>query len=722
MDNLFVSFVLHIRTLMDEAKAYAKAKEAEYIAGITLELPKLVTFLNWFSSDTIKPDITYEDFSQEGFKILPKEKQAELANYIAGIAFDKTAAEWEYYEKASQRIAMYLRPVLLTVDFTCTSSNSTIVDLMDALREHYSHGRPPSRLAKTLSEELLTRIAKADLPHLQNNNADKTINAARFEAYVYKKMFHLIDRGKLHCNESVSYCDLKIDLVDDDIVDDTIAITEKMGYPKIAIYCEQYLDDKLDELEAAWQRTNRNIQEGNNEGIQTKILEDNTTTWTLTYDTEDVTQSHFFDGLTPIDVTDALKLMGDKVKAWPVFLHLKDRYTKRQIPERLLLLACLLAKGFGFETDKMAKMSNVSYNELRAVDEDFMYAENLANVNDVVSNFIYNLPVLRAWDLKENTIVGDGDGQKYETRHHTVQSRYSSKYFGTYKGISVYSLVANYIAVNSRVIGPNEHESHYLYDILYNNRSNVNIDMITGDTHSRNQINHVALDSINIAFIPSIKNIREEADKLYSVNDPSEYEGLIQPCGKIDVALIRSEKRNIVRVLLSLLLQKNTQAVIIRKLASHKRYSRLRAALWEYNKIFHSIHLLNVINDGPLRKVIKTARNRTESYHQLQRTIHGIYSGVFKGKRIANNAAIDQASRLIANFIIAYNAMLLNEIYLRLIKKVGKKRADEILAKISPIAWVHIIFTGRYDFRNDRGGIDIDKLIAILEEKLAKTL
>jgi TnpA family transposase len=110
----------------------------------------------------------------------------------------------------------------------------------------------------------------------------------------------------------------------------------------------------------------------------------------------------------------------------------------------------------------------------------------------------------------ENTIVSDADGQKYATSYHTIQSRFSSKYFGTCKGISIYSLTANHISVNAKAIGPNEHESHHLYDVIFNNKTNISIDMVTGDGHSINQTSFVTLDSINVEFIPSIKNIRDE--------------------------------------------------------------------------------------------------------------------------------------------------------------------------------------------------------------------
>src|SRR3990167_5694312 len=86
----------------------------------------------------------------------------------------------------------------------------------------------------------------------------------------------------------------------------------------------------------------------------------------------------------------------------------------------------------------------------------------------------------------------------------------------------------NHISVNAKSIGPNEHESHNLYDVIYNNKTNISIDMVTGDGHSINQTSFVTLDSIDVEFIPSIKDIRMEAEKLHSVNNPDQYHGLIK--------------------------------------------------------------------------------------------------------------------------------------------------------------------------------------------------
>lgn len=42
----------------------------------------------------------------------------------------------------------------------------------------------------------------------------------------------------------------------------------------------------------------------------------------------------------------------------------------------------------------------------------------------------------------------------------------------------------------------------------------------------------------------------------------------------------------------------------------------------------------------------------------------------------------------------------------------------EEFARISPIAWAHILFTGRYRFKNNNELIDIFAIIQILEDQL----
>jgi len=403
---------------------------------------------------------------------------------------------------------------------------------------------------------------------------------------------------------------------------------------------------------------------------------------------------------------------------WDGFTHMKDRYIERKKPVPLAVIACLLSEAFGFSEMKMAEMSDMGFNLLRSTREDFIHIEALCTTNDMVLSYMNTLPIFKLWNLIDNKILADADGQKIAASDSTIQSRYSKKFFGKGKGISLYTLIANFVAVNAKNIGPNEYEGHSLYDMVYGNKTDIDIDMVTGDNHSLNQLNFVALDSIDVEYVPSIKNIREAANDLYSVKSPGDYTGILTPKGKINADRIRSQKKDILRVLLSLIMQENTQSNIIRKLNSHARYAGLKAGLFEYNKIFKSTHILNMIDNMQLRKAIRAARNRTELYHQLQGLIRKIYNGIFKGKKIIGNRISAHAARLIANCVIAYNIIILNAVYEKMLQDgVAQEIIDEF-ARISPIAWIHIIFTGRYNFKKSAGIIDIAAMARKIEKHL----
>ncbi len=81
---------------------------------------------------------------------------------------------------------------------------------------------------------------------------------------------------------------------------------------------------------------------------------------------------------------------------------------------------------------------------------------------------------------------------------------------------------------------------HSLYDMIYGNKTDIDINMVTGDNHSLNKLNFVALDSIDVAYVPSIKNVRDAADDLYSVKSPDSYTGLLQPKDQIKIDRIKS--------------------------------------------------------------------------------------------------------------------------------------------------------------------------------------
>ncbi|MDA1364051.1 MAG: Tn3 family transposase [Candidatus Marinimicrobia bacterium] len=87
---------------------------------------------------------------------------------------------------------------------------------------------------------------------------------------------------------------------------------------------------------------------------------------------------------------------------------------------------------------------------------------------------------------------------------------------------------------------------------------------------------------------------------------------------------------------------------------------------------------------------------------------------------LVDNNVSAHAVRLLANEIISYNATILNIIYERLIAACAPKSVIDNFIRISPVAWEHISFTGRYNFTKDNTIVDLEKIVRFLEEKLNK--
>lgn len=716
MDNLITSFMYHTRGIMVDAKAYAEKAKAEYSSGLVVDLPKLAKFLKWFPKR--KPYLNHDELNQVAYKILPEEQFPVLAQFLEGSTFDTKAAMREFYLKSSRLFALYLRPILLTVPFVYFKEDSDIIGLIDLMKNHYGSGKGPATFK--LPKDIEDTISKMQLPYLKEEFSEDQVDPHLFEFFVYQKMYRRLDKGLLCCNESVSYCDIDHDLISDALVDDVEKIANEFGYPKIPIYCDERLDDALAMLDTAWDKTTRRIGGGENVGFNVKELKTGEQEWSLGYDSLDKLDDAFFRTLTQVEIPDIMMYIGDRINMWQSFTHMKTRYNKKKKPVVLAVNACILSDAFGIGIEKMAEMSDLNYNLMRSTQEDFMRIETLCAANDMVGNLIHSLPIFKLWNLMDDKLLADADGQKLPTSESTIQSRYSKKYLGKSPGLSIYTLIANFVAVNAKNIGLNEYEGHSLYDVIYGNKTDISIDMVTGDNHSINKLNFVILDSIDVDYVPSIKDIREAANNLYSIKTPDNYTGIIASKGVIDKNLIKAKKRGILRVLLSLLLQENTQSNIVRKLNSYARYAGLKKALIEYNTIFKSTHVLNLIDNMALRKALRTARNRTEAYHQLQGLIRKIYRGVFKGKKMVNNQVSAHAVRLVANSIIAYNAIILNTVYEKMLAEGVSQAIIDEFARISPIAWSHIAFTGKYNFKKSNGDIDVNAMVSELEKHLKR--
>ena len=230
----------------------------------------------------------------------------------------------------------------------------------------------------------------------------------------------------------------------------------------------------------------------------------------------------------------------------------------------MAIYACLIANGTNMGVLKMADICDLSLTGLQITDKNYIRLSTLKAANDVISNAIAALSIFKSWNLQADLLHASLDGQKFKTRRDTLLSRYSSKYFGFEKGVVAYTLVANHVPVNTRIIAANEHESRYLFDLVYNNTSEIQPDIFSTDTEGTNRLNFLLLYVIERLFAPRYRSLPAKTESIISFSDTKKFEKyLIKPQKRLSQKLILNEEDNVKHILASLLIGETSQSNLI---------------------------------------------------------------------------------------------------------------------------------------------------------------
>lgn len=607
-----------------------------------------------------------------------------------------------------------MRPIFNALEFSGTSGQKNLIAAIEFLKKYFPASPKDRKLLITKAP--ISCIPKKWKQHLmiacENTNTktdEKIVDIAKYEFMIYHIITNEIETGLVYLENSISFKSLSSHLISDEKWKNKLKLLKNLGNKKLLMSADQLLDVVEKELEHLIQHVNKRIENGDNLGIKIKKDGDDIT-FTLPYPDADKENHPIFRQVTQISIAEALQFAQKDCDFMSTFTHIKP-YDAKDTLDPMAIMACIIANATNLGIYKMAESCDLSYQRMYTQSKNFIRLETLKEANDTVTNAIANLPIFKYWNIHDDYIHGSVDGQKYETRLHSFIARYSSKYFGVNKGCVAYTLCANHIPVNARIISANHHESHYLFDILFNNSSVIDIMWLSGDGHSINQINFSLLDFIDKQFAPHFKRINQKSDNLCGFKPLSFYKELmIKPKNKFNRENFKKEWNNIQRIIASLLLGETSQHLIVSKLSSHKRKNKTKEALWEYDKILMNIYMLKFIDEQMIRQNVRRALNRGEAYHKLRRAIANVHGAKFRGKNDKEIELWNECARLMANCMIYYNANLLNALLTKL-KKEGNEKLIEGLKYISPVAWININLYGYYTFEeNEKTTIDMAKL------------
>lgn len=715
-DNLINCFIYRVRQILDEAKSVSRERIYEARLEHNRDLYKAGQVLKLFADDTIAAETPFAAVQTQAFAILPETKLTQVADHIMQTApLDEQLFQWEHIDQAAHRVKRRLRPLLRTIDFSATAANQSLMTAVRFLKEALQKPKPLTQYKPDkLPQRFVTEKHKRYL-HTTNDAGEKQFLVDRYEFLVYRLLRNNLESGDVFCRHSVRFRSVEDDLLSNEQWQDKEVLIAQVGLPILTKTAEGHLSELKELLEARLEQVNQRIASGENDQIEIK----RGGRWHLPYFRvdEDVNDP-FFDSLAHVDIQAVFQFVNRHCRFMKEFTHVLHRYAGRQANTRTLI-ACILAWGTNMGLGRMGQTSDIDYQALATTSNNFVRLETLQKANDVVANAIAQLPIFQQYHIGD-TIHSSSDGQKFETLIHTINARYSPKYFGLMKGIVAYTLVANHIPVSARIIGANEHESHYVFDLLYDNLTDIQPTVHSTDTHGTNEVNFGILNFFGYQFAPRYRDLYDKVNQgLYGFMHPSQYDPdwILRPIRKINERLVIEEWDNMQRIIVSLALKTATQSIIIGKLSAYARKNRTKRALWEYDNIIRSLYLLKYIDSISLQRHVQKALNRGESYHKLHKAVSFANFGRLRFKTEGEQQIWNECGRLIANCVIFYNAMILSNV-LRYQVERGDAVAATALEQVSPVAWQHINFYGRYEFTKSVQPIDIE---AIVQELVSRS-
>ena len=706
LERIADGFVHHVRQIKQKAKAYAQDAVYQDWQKAAKNVSKAAEVLHLFIDESIDQQQPFGAVKQQALKLLAAKELESVCLFLNEQKRSVEEAMWQYYDQRDSLREGLLRQLFLCLRFEGSEGTLRLAAVLD-------HARLDLSDQGVISKANIDRRLppKKQLPLLQDQ--DGNFKPGRYEWYLYLQIPDRLN-GQLTLPNVIKYRALEADLVSRERWRrDKAKLLEQTQLPKLAAEPNKLIEPMTRDLEIRLHEVSEYLERGDNRNI---ILRNpkGKRLWRLpTASKKYLVNNPFFQQIPTTGVADVLRMVDRDTGFIDCFEHVLGSQPKSRVHE-YDLLAILVGNATNQGIYGMAQISDRTYDQLSTIQANYLRLETLNTANDNISNATAKLPIFKHYNIQEDVIHASADGQKFEARRETFKTRYSSKYFGTQKGVSAMSLIANHAAINARVIGANEHESHYIFDLLMNNSSEIIPDVLSTDTHGVNHVNFALLDLFGYSFAPRYAQVGRVINEMFDVKEDEDQRIQLQLKKAINTKRIMLHWDTIQRIAVSLKERKTTQATLVRKLSGYKSNHPLLEALTEYNRLVKATYLLNYIDDASLRNYVQRALNRGEAYHQLRRAISNVNGDQFRGSSDEEIQLWNECARLVTNAIIYFNSSILSQL-LTSFEYHGDNKRAQIVKQASPVAWYNINLKGIYTFELSKKLPDLEELMRSIE-------
>lgn len=700
-DILIESMQHWIRKYRHASTNFAKNLVFQEACKTNVEQSRVAKLLRLFNDIRIPDDTKFHAVRKKAYQHM---KPKEIDDYVDSMLKEPPTIgkfRWEFFKAKSGNIKKNLRPLFSALEFDFKNDNDPIIEAIEILRDAITTKKPLSSYSRLPTAFMPSQVKKLIV---RGGKADPDC----YEIAIYYQIVNKFEGSTLFIKDSKEYQQLISDLMPEKIWDQRHQLLRKLPYPKLRMTSKENLEILEGILERKISFLNQNISEGTNNSIKVTTSKKQTK-WRLSkFQTDEEFNNPFFGNLPQRNIIDIIYYVHKKTGFLKHFSHIAPRYSKGVFNEKHAI-ACIVGTGANIGLTKMADISGIGYDQLSKTYKNYFRAQTLgqacASLNDSASK-------LFSFDTYKigNEIHASADGQKFSVKYNLYRARYAPKYLGSRRGIVCDSMIANHLPIAARIIGANQHESHYLFDLIFNNLTEISPQTISTDMHGINKVNFALLYMFDREFSPRYTGISSRINSLYGFKNMSSYEGLtIKPFKKINKKLIVDEWDNILKIFLSLAMKETSQSTVVRKLSSHRFNDKTKLALWELDNVIRTIDTLNYLNSEIRRKNVNRALCRGEAYHQLKRAVVNVGGTSLNGTTENEIMVWDECARLITSCIIYYNIDLLSKIKGH--SKIKDLKLDSYFTAISPVAWRHINFLGKYEINDIDFEFDISSIL-----------
>ena len=437
---------------------------------------------------------------------LLKQKSSLLTEILSKKKVFESSVEkkYEFIEEQSQALQEKLSGIVKTMKFDEVNSHKDIIEAINYFKKHNG-------------------LIQKDSPVAFMNDEEQSIifTEGKIRVSLYKVLlfFHIADSiksGRLNLKYSYRYQNFESYLIDKkEWIEGKDKLLETYDLTCLKEF-DKFLTPIKSKLEDNFESTNERIIKELNTNF--KLTADSFILKTLKLENK-VSQkesiSQYFPKDDYLSVIDVLHSINQETNFLEAFSH----YTKsKKERSKNLLLASILGYGCNINISKIGKISKgINENQLDNTKIWYFSEDNTIEANNKVLAFMNQLEIVKLLRNNKGINHTSSDGQKFNISSsiESVNAGYSFKYFGTAKGVSVYTFIdESHQLFHSQVINVSERESGYVIDGLMHNDV-IKSDIHSTDTHGYSEVIFGLTNFLGFSFAPRIKNFKRHPSNPY---------------------------------------------------------------------------------------------------------------------------------------------------------------------------------------------------------------